>query len=190
MIIGIYGTHAVGKTTFLTQYMDAIADHCPRPLRVVCADNAFEYHLSPNRQDWIQYHKEEWKSDKATKVPMLLERMCDKAIWIIESARVFTGFGPELADCVKRGGDIRFIVPAVEPEIMRGFLQARCVDYGKEFNAEYWDDARLRYESHDRYRNFIVKHMIPVGVPYMTVWIDQDRLAWVQAYNRILEWMK
>lgn len=188
MIIGIYGTHAVGKTTFLQNYMDAFADHCRRPLHIVCADNGLEYHL--NNDAWIQSKNEDWKADKVTKVPMLLERMLDKDVWIIESARVFSGYGPELADCITKGGDIRFIIPAVEPAAMRCFLQSRCEIYGKEFNAEYWDDARLRYESHDRYRNFMVKHMIPMGVPHLTVWIDLERCAWNQAYWKIVEWLQ
>lgn len=190
MIIGIYGTHAVGKTTFIQEYKDAFADNCRKPLHIVCADNGLEYHLTPSRNVWQLHKSDDWKADKATKVPLLLERMLDKDVWIIESARVFTGYGPELADCITKGGDIRFIIPAVEPDTMRCFLRSRCDAYGKEFNAEYWDDARLRYESYDRYRNFIVKHMIPMGTPYCTVWIDSERKAWGQAYYKILEWLQ
>lgn len=188
MIIGIYGTHAVGKTTFLQNYMDAFADNCRKPLHIVCADNDLEYHLNDNA--WIKSKNEKWKADKATKLPMLLERMLDKDVWIIESARVFSGYGPELAECITKGGYIRFIIPAVKPDVMRCFLQSRCEMYGKEFNAKYWDDDRLRYESHDRYRNFMVKHMIPMGVPYLTVWIDEERKAWNQVYWKIMEWLQ
>jgi hypothetical protein len=53
------------------------------------------------------------------------------------------------------------IVLKQAPDVMRAHLQARCERYGKPFNAEYWDSAKLLYEGSRRYPALVRKYAPP-----------------------------
>lgn len=189
MIVGIYGPHAVGKTTFLHEYLDALGDATRKPLRVVCADNPVEWHLSDDCMDWYEYRRHAWKEDRPAKLPLMRAGILDSAVWIVESARFFSGYGPELLGFVREGGGLKFIIPITHPNILRQFIQERCIKNGQTFNAPYWDEARLRYECSDRYINFVNKHMRPAGIECVVYEIDSTRTAWASIFNQIAEWL-
>lgn len=187
MLIGIYGPHAVGKTTFIYNSMDALADAIPRPLQLVCADNPVEFELCG--ETWVERRRQAWKLDRPAKLPLIETAMFDKAIWIVESARFFSGFGPDITGFIKLGGAAKFIIPTVSPALMRSFIQERCAHNGRAFNEPYWDEARLRYESHDRYVNFIKAHMLPLKIDCAVFEIAADRQAWDKVFNQIVTWL-
>lgn len=187
MMIGIYGPHAVGKTTFLHNYLDAFGDAARKPLHVVCADNPIEWELAGDT--WLEQRRHAWKEDRPAKLPLMRTAILDSGVWVVESARFFSGFGPELISFVKEGGALKFIIPVVHPNLMRQFIQERCIKNSQTFNAPYWDEARLRYESHDRYMNFVNKHMRPAGIECVAFEIDGTRAAWASIFNQIARWM-
>lgn len=189
MLIGIYGPHAVGKTTFLLNYLDAFGDAACGPIHIVRADDAIVYQLSDDGMDWLEHKQKAWKADKASKLPLMEEAMFDHRPWVVESARFFGGCGPQMVEYLKAGGHIKFIIPVVEPHQLRAFIQHRCDSNGQEFNATYWDEARLRYECHDRYVNFVNKIMRPAGVECSVWMVDDERTVWADIFNQIVRWL-
>ena len=180
MILGIYGPFAVGKTYWLKNGMDDLADSSYGNLTVVLGDLNQEYWL--NDDHWVlRENKPRWKGKKEDKLPWINRMVAaEDRLWIVESARYFGGMQDQFIQSFERyGGGLRFIIPVVEPDTMRQFLIERCKKRNKKFREGYWDDKRLMYESQGRYVNAMEKHYVPIGVKCYVKMVSYDRSEWV-----------
>lgn len=175
MIIGLFGPHALGKTTYLRDAMDSLADNAQSRLRIVLADLRQEYHLADDKTVWLKIIQPHWQGNSQERTILLQKCMADDAVWIVESAWCFRGMQHTFGDAIK------FIIPVAEPSVMKRFLQTRCELQGKTFRDDYWYDTRLIYESSLRYLN-VVKN-----VPHTVVTIDAQRKAWAEIHRLLLE---
>ena len=177
MLIGIFGAHATGKTTFMKHMLDTIQPPAVnnRKLVIVLADNGTEYHLCADDEGlYYEEHKDDsqWKGKQEDKIDKMNEMISDHhAVWIVESARYFTGMY-ELRDmCIKYNGGLRFIVPTCTPQVFKEHLISRCKKANKKFRDDYWVAGKLDYESSTRYVRVLQKHFdgINIEVKRLTV---------------------
>lgn len=189
MILGMYGPHAVGKTTFLRGVMDEVVEainhkskgtHFPEPV-IVLADNNEEYHYNRKNDCWVlSNNKPRWKGKKHEKVPYLHGMVSNKdKLWIIESARYFGGLQHDLLEAYDVcGGGLQFYVPLTDFDTFHKFMQDRCAKANKVFRSDYWTMEKLIYESSGRYINMMNNNYKPAGVKVYTHAIDYERKAW------------
>ena len=184
MLIGLYGMFATGKTTFLDNFKDEIADAMmptARSLVIVMADLADEYWMNRSMNMWnVVHNKPRYKGSQQDKIAHIDDMIRNPGIlWIVESARYFGGLQSYFIDCYKaHHGGLKFIIPVCSPDTARKFLMKRCEKRNKVFRAEYWTDKRLEYESTSRYTNVVNNHYKPAGVPCYIRNIDYERTAW------------
>lgn len=193
MLLGIFGPHAVGKSTFIENYRDYWPGIVtPKGLVVVPADYEREYLYDPNRDCWVKHtDKPRWKGTREDKISHMEAMVEDHGvIWIVESARYFSGFQPDIVNFFRKyHGGVRFICITCAPQTMKIFIQERCTKQGKEFRADYWDDKRLAYECRDRYVNQAMNHYLPAGIDVTFVDIDSRRSNWGQVDKMVEVWM-
>lgn len=179
MLIGIWGPFAVGKTTFLNAYMCRHADGSYKNVSFVFADLAVEYHWSVRQRRWVDERGDEkrWKGLNTDKVAFIDDAVADdKHIWVVESARYFSGMYECLVEVFQRyDGGIAFLLPVTDGETMKIFMKKRCEEHNKAFNEGYWDDRRIAYEAGARYTNSASKQFTPNLIPWVAVQIERDR---------------
>lgn len=179
MLLGVYGMFAVGKTTFLDNFKDDLADRAKKPLTIVLADISTEYWLRHDK--WRKRRdKPIYKGSREDKVDHMEFMVADTSrIWIVESARYFGGCQDLLVDCFKKyHGGLAFIIITSYPETAQKFLMERCEKRNKEYRADYWTKDRLIYESEGRYMNVVNNAYRPAGVPVYTFKMDYLRREW------------
>jgi len=173
MLLGILGPHATGKTTYCKSLADMyrsgnVKSH--HNLYVVLADSCI---ILGNGLDiaapWTQGKKHE-------KEPHIEDMVADDTtIYVVESARFFTGQVAYLDTLAKRySGGVKLIVVSVTYERMIENMRSRCDRRGKVFKEIYWKDAAA-YENRDRYINQVTKkctHIpwVEFGVPTYDTW--------------------
>lgn len=191
MLLGVYGFTALGKTYFLEQNLDKLADVAAFPITVVIADNAQEYHLEDD--EWVleSGNKPRWGGRREQKLQWPpQELIADRSrIWIVDSSRYFGGMGPELSQgAVHNNGGMRMVLPTTTPELARQFLQERKALQGKVLT-DYWAPDKFEYEV-IRASNFWRNWLEPVGVPAFKFEVDEQRSAWVtQAWPVFEDWL-
>lgn len=185
MLIGLFGPHAVGKTTYLRNSMDALADVTQPDLRIVLADLRQEFILTPDRQSWLKKRQVKWQGNAEEREALM--RFCaeDSAVWIVESAWFFRGMHTALNSYTQQ---VKFIIPITQPAILKHFLVTRCEEQSKPFRGDHWDDPRLVYESSLRYTNFAGK--LNSCIERCIFDMDAERLAWEQAFERLKGWLQ
>jgi hypothetical protein len=193
MLIGIMGPHAVGKTQFLKNNMDWLADNCKYDaLVVVLADLESEYHYNAAVDAWyLTKNFLRWKGHKEEKLaePWLHNMIVDKTtLWIVESGRYFKGMQPTITDSYYHcGGGVRFIVPYSRGVTMVQFLKERCAKHNKELS-EYWTPDNCDKESRE-FTNMIAKCYIPIGVPSYQVMVNENRVEWEIVKGILYSWI-
>lgn len=188
MLLGVYGVFAVGKSTFFQNHMDELADVVEPEMTIVLADYKQEYWLDKRKNRWdLREHKPRWKGSREDKLPWIEPMIGDKKrLWIVESARYFGGLQDYLVACHRKHyGGLRFIITITDPETARKFLVDRCEKRNKEFQASYWDNKRLMYESYGRYVNVVNSAYNPAGVPCLIRNISEDRHEWIGIQREI-----
>lgn len=193
MLLGIWGPFAVGKTTHINAYMARCNGNDKfRNVRFVYADNALVFHMDRYLQFRdVPTDEAIWKGKQIDKVPWINDMVADdRTFWVVESARYFTG----MYECLVKAhnmsdGGLRFIVPITDGSTMIKFMQARCKDFGKEFNAEYWQSQRAIYEADGRYTNAVQRWFIPNGIPVMIIPIDESRDGFYRMNGCLDTWL-
>lgn len=185
MLLALWGTHAIGKTTFLQSLIGQLTtlhknSKQLKQLVIVQADL---------EREWTAMNG--WAVVKRWKIPNIQKRAVvqdmvadDNHLYLIESARYFGGMYPVLVSAYKqcRGG-VYFIIPVASADDVRYFIRQRCLMNGKEYQADYWGD-HADYECNGRYSNPARKWFQPAGIPYDIVTIERDRKAWKQVIER------
>jgi hypothetical protein len=183
---------ATGKTTFLNNFKDDIADVSPHENTiVVLADLAMEYWFDPDENIWVsKYNKPIYKGSREDKLPHIEEMIGDdSALWILESARYFGGLHEYFVSLHRRyKGGLKFIVPVCRPDTGLKFLKDRCELRNKTFRADYWTPDRLAYECMDRYLNPMKNLYEPVRVEYQTRLVGYRRKEWGEIGKLMLSW--
>lgn len=180
MLIGIYGPHSIGKTTFMRHLIVEFQalKAAPALLRVtlVQADNELEWSI---RDDLVSNHR--WKDKALPKRRLVHELIADDTrLYIMESARFFSGMWPEIVAAYKlaRGG-AQFIIPVASPDDLQYFIQQRCIMNGKPYRSDVWG-PKAHYESDFRYSNPMRKWLTPAGIPWSQYVIGRERKTWKQ----------
>lgn len=141
-VIGLAGPHAIGKTTAVTRWIHRY------PLLVAAiADNQWE----ATRDGRTRVR--EWKGTVEQKQALVQQHQQRAGVTVIESVRTtaLNYFRPQ--DPV--------ILVTCDWQTMKRVLEHRCEANKKRFNAEYWGQWKLNYESHERYLNFARKKLQP-----------------------------
>ena len=180
MLLGLWGPFGCGKTFFMGQMLKEMEGRPEfKHVVIVMADLSREYHLDfpPGCYVEAKGKDDHWKGKQADKEPFIEEMMGDDTkLWVVESARYFSGMYGTLVRYHERyGGGVRMIIPITTGPIMETFLRARCEKRNKRYNAEYWDPKRIEYEADRRYTNPTKNVFKPVGIPFNTIYISQDR---------------
>lgn len=192
MLLGLYGVFAVGKTTFMKDSMDDLADSINDnlDLTVVLADLQSEYHYNKITDEWVLTKCfERWKGKRDEKLDWIEPMIADRhRLWIVESARYFGGLHLEFIDAVNMNdGGLKFIIPVTDELSARQFLIDRCEKRNKKFRADYWTKKRLTYEARDRYLNVAKKHYMPAGIKCFIQPIFYEREEWVTVARMMRE---
>jgi hypothetical protein len=194
MLLGIVGMYALGKSTWMYNTMDEWPNLCPVDLICVRADDSYEYHYNKRKDVWnlVDDRNYLWKKSREQKVKHLQHMIeCMDELWVVDSARYFIGCQEEIvASCKKVYGGIRFVVSYASPRVCRAFVMQRCKDRNKTYNAAYWDDKRLMYESKQRYWNVMHNNYMPHHIPVEFVEIDAERKNWSKASAIVAKWIE
>lgn len=196
MLLGIWGPFSVGKTTYLTQYMERQASNLAfKNVVFVFADLSMEYHMDKNGH-WNgiprKGDEDHWKGKQDIKEAYIQEMVADdKTFWVVESARYFSGMYGCLVDAVTQcDGGLRFIVPVTDGPTMVKFMKARCEKRNKVYREDYWDERRVAYEADARYTNAVRKWLEPAGVPCEVFTVDETRETFRRAGGFLSTWLK
>lgn len=191
MLLGVYGFTALGKTYFLENNLDRLADVAVYPITVVIADNAQEYHLEGN--EWVieSGNKPRWGGKREVKLQwppqdLIADR---ERIWIVDSSRYLRGLGPELVEGIQANtGGMRLILPTCKPAIAKKFLMERKRLQGKELTY-YWTDDKFAYEV-IRASNFYRNWLQDAGAPVFKFEVDESRSTWeTEAWPIFKAWL-
>lgn len=178
MLIGVVGGYAIGKTTFLKNYMDIFADELTTDLHAVCADLGDEYHLDGD--SWVHIKNKDWCDTREHKLRALQQTR--DGVWIAESARYFSGIWSEAALC-----NTKFVVLITTPELLSSFIQQRCASKHKQFNANYWTYGMLKKYAIKYYTNPMIKYM--QSDAYKIYEVDASRHIFSTIAQDILHWL-
>jgi len=157
MLLGILGTHAVGKTTFVKSLHDNYH------YRVLCADADKLY--IPGKE--VVNTRKYTHSTAADKTSFLDQFVADDTQLIIaEGCRFFAGStmsGISNLYTTYNGG-IKLFVIRTTPEVMLKCMEDRCIKRGKPFRREYWEGGNANYYAAAKFDNLIGKRApnIPV----------------------------
>lgn len=183
--IGVYGTHALGKTTAILRLLDEYKGD-GREITAVIADQNKELWWEGSQLKEYKYKgRAYWKGSVEDKLGMIQAcASCPTEVVVCESSR------PVLEPTVEahnRHGGVYIVMLTCCAATFRKFLSDRCVSKGKQFNAEYWDERKLRYEGSLRYIRAAEKYYTPAGVPWVQFEIDPQREAWTGVLAHIKE---
>lgn len=176
--LGVFGPHAIGKTTALLQLHGEL-QHTGLPVAIVLADN--------NRVlSWIHGEHHEvrhkgrtmWKGKAVEKAWLVDECVADDTlIWIVETVRMDTYRA--IAEASQRyGGGAEAFLVVTSPIAFKRLMQDRCKNVGKTYNTEYWTKVKLVYESRGRYLNQARKSFKPNNIPYNVYTVGYERQEW------------
>lgn len=194
MLLGIWGPFACGKTTFLNAYMCRHASADYAHVSFVFADLSVEYHWKGKR--WADVTRkgddDHWKGKQDCKESFIDSMVADdRRIWVVESARYFSGMYECLVSTFQRyDGGMAFIIPVTDGPTMKIFMQERCAGRGKEFREDYWEPKRVAYEAGPRYTNAAEKWFLPNHIPYEAMTIERDRKNFSIVGNALDYWLK
>lgn len=181
MLVGVWGPFAIGKTTYISAYQANHKGDAYKHVSFVYADLSLEYHWSVKQQRWVDKQckgeEDHWKGKQACKEAFIDDMVADdRRLWIVESARYFSGMYECLVEVFQRyDGGMAFIIPTTDGATMKAFMQARCEGRGKTFREDYWDDRRVEYEAGARYLNAADKWFQPNKIPFTALHIDSGR---------------
>jgi GTPase SAR1 family protein len=146
MIIGLFGPHAIGKTTMVERWVNKYPG-----LVGVHADNQ-----TVRRSNKEPIREKGWQGSTTKKWEMLTAKRESSVIYVIEGC---SSYGTQLV----RGflPEDTMVHVFCSPSRLKELLQARCLRKGRNFNASYWDRKRCEYESYQRMANCIRKHLNP-----------------------------
>lgn len=194
MLLGLWGPFAIGKTTFLNAFMCNRAGNPAYSNTVfVYADLSLEYRMDKKFQ-WREKaaRGSHWNGKQADKAPFIADMIADdNTMWMVESARYFTGMYEclvtehELSD-----GGLRFVIPITDAATMEAFLRARCESRNKTFREDYWEAQKLVYEADGRYTNAAKNWFRPAGIPYEVVSIYEDRKQFTTVAGILNTWLQ
>lgn len=181
MLLGLYGPHAIGKTTAARQLMTRWAgDTRYSHIRVISPDVCTVYWME--RGVWKSEHqsKEVWKGKSAAKLPFIMDMVGDDStLYLVESARYFSGMFEYLVEAHRlAGGGSRYYVVVTQGDILGRQIAARCKEIGKTFRDDYWTPEKLQYEAWGRYESPTEKYLRPAGIHYSISCIDEERRQW------------
>lgn len=194
-ILGIWGPFAVGKTTYINAFMCRQAGNQHfRNVVFVFADLSLEYHMDKHgqwRDKTLNGADDHWKGKQIDKEARIRDMVADdRYIWVIESARYFSGMYECLVDANQMSnGGMRFILPITDGHTMTIFMMERCAQRNKTFRADYWDERRVAYEANARYTNAAEKWFKPNGIPYEVVEIDKTRDTFYRVGGILTAWL-
>jgi len=183
--IGVYGTHAIGKTTALRQLLDSYRDDS-RLVTAVLADNNKELWWEDGQLQEHRYRgSANWKGSLDDKLSMIMPcAQIATELIVCESSRPVL---EPVVDAHKQHGNVAIVMLTCPAPAFRKFLSDRCESKGKQFNAEYWTEWKLEYEGRHRYIRAAEKYYTPNGVPWVQFEIDAERKAWVEVLGHIQE---
>lgn len=149
MLLGIYGPHAVGKTTYLQSLKG-------RDIKIVCGDV-----LEMNYENHPQFAESKYYRTIPGKVELLTYAIKDvRHLWVVEGMRFWGGMFAKIRGAVRlMSGGLFVIVVITTPEIMDSALRKRAVQNNKVFRDDYWDKSKLEYEASRRALNVCNKNL-------------------------------
>jgi len=193
-LLGIYGPHAVGKTTAMDRLIDKVEG---RPVTIINADNNLERWWNDNSLEEMRHKGRGWWKGKAEGKRALCADLIadDMRLWVLESVRFDTHKGIAQAYQDYDGGaHVIFLV--ARWDVFESFMIERNEANGREFNYDYWTQSKLAYEGYARYINQAHKYFDPYGVPYDVIevshdrheWSEIDELIWMQVMKPLDRW--
>ena len=196
MLLGIWGPFAIGKTTYLTQFMNSRqGDLGFKRTIIVMADLSQEFRMDVFGQWGSVVRKgddDHWKGKQSEKEARIRDMVADdRYMWVVESARYFSGMYECLVDAHNLcDGGLRFIIPITDGPTMVKFMQDRCAKRNKAYREDYWVPDRVAYEADKRYTNAAEKWFKPNGIPYEIVHIDESRDTFYRVGGVLECWLK
>jgi len=187
-LLGIYGPHAVGKTTAMSRLLDRLSRTPDLPVSVICADNNLERYWHGSKLREIKHKgRDVWKGKAEGKRALCRDCIADDArLYVVESVRFDTHLG--IANgYMEYGGGAHVLFLVASWDTFKQFMLDRNERNGTQFNEEYWTRSKLAYEGYARYVNQASKYLKPAGVPYEVIEMDYDRCQWSDIDNRIWE---
>lgn len=159
MLLGILGTHAVGKTTFTKSLHDNYH------YSVLCAD--FDRMYIPGKE---VINTRKYTHGSADDKKGFLDQFVadDTQLTVAEGCRFFAGSimsGISELHSTYNGG-IKLFVIRTTPEVMLRCMEDRCIKLGKQFRREYWEGYNAKYYAAAKFDNLISKRASNVPAKY------------------------
>lgn len=137
-IVALFGPHAIGKTTAARRWA---VKYRPK-LTTISADNQLEY------DGCSEIRVRGWQGSLADKHQLLKQLRDRSKVFLIESC---SSYGTQILRGLLKTDYVIHV--HCSPKVMLDNLRNRALKRGKQFNAPYWDQRRLKYESYDRLHN-------------------------------------
>lgn len=183
MLMLLCGTRLVGKTTFLWEIKDELADAVALPLHATFPDDNVDF--LAHGQEWWQFNDKSWgKHSKEEKVATMTAMAADRGqYWVMDASGYLGGVTDLLVPVVAKYRGVKFLIPECTATTLQIFLS----EVG-EFD-QHWLNGRLVREC-TRYSVGYINHYRPMRVQGRMFNISANRESWSQVRASALEWLK
>jgi len=189
-LLGIYGPHAVGKTSAVDRLLGKL-EETDLPVTCVRADSGLEFKWVGGALEKDSSRREEyWRGKRARKDALLDELMADDTrLYVVESARFFSGLQSHIAYLHSIYGGAEFIILTIsDVNAFDQFLRDRAANSVRAtYNADFWMHNKLRGEGYNKYANYLPPVFSNCGLPYHMYDVGSDRNVWYAIDNLIWE---
>jgi tRNA uridine 5-carbamoylmethylation protein Kti12 len=182
MLLALCGTRLVGKTTFLWERKDELANSAQCVFHVTFPDDGLDYQLHGN--EWWAIKGNEWHiSSKELRISNITAMAADRGqLWVMDATRYLNGLTESIVPIILKHRGIKFLIVETTPTILRQYL----IEAG-ELDGN-WANNQLMSEC-TKHSNAFINYYRPLKVPGRLVFMNYDRGVWEDVYKVATQWI-